>query len=56
MLPASSASLPAGSGNGEPESIVTRKDSRFLHSAVPFGFAQGPTPVGMTGANYGRML
>jgi hypothetical protein len=25
-----------------------RTNSRFLHSAVPFGFAQGPTPVGMT--------
>ena len=25
-----------------------RGNSRFLHSAVPFGFAQGPAPVGMT--------
>jgi hypothetical protein len=24
------------------------KYSRSLHSAVPFGFAQGPAPVGMT--------
>ena len=44
MLLASSASLPGRSGNGAPESIVTRKDSRFLHSAV----AGAPTPVGMT--------
>jgi hypothetical protein len=25
-----------------------RQSSRFLHCAAPFGFAQGPAPVGMT--------
>src|SRR5271163_3193363 len=28
--------------------VVGEASSRFLHSAVPFGFAQGPAPVGMT--------
>jgi hypothetical protein len=28
--------------------VVAQANSRFLHSAVPFGFAQGPAPVGMT--------
>jgi hypothetical protein len=28
--------------------ITPKVNSRFLRSAVPFGFAQGPAPVGMT--------
>jgi len=28
--------------------IAERWDSRSLHCAVPFDFAQGPAPVGMT--------
>jgi hypothetical protein len=29
---------------------AAQANSRFLRSAVPFGFAQGPAPVGMTGS------
>ncbi len=39
-----------GRGRGRPLYTVHlgSENSRFLRCAVPFGFAQGPAPVGMT--------
>jgi hypothetical protein len=36
--------------------MVAPANSRFLHSAVPFAFAQGPTPVGMTMTKIGTRV
>jgi hypothetical protein len=35
-------------GRRLPTFVLVEAKSRFLHYAVPFDFAQGPVPVGMT--------
>lgn len=45
----------APEGKDEAALLVVR-ESGFLHSAVPFGCAQGPSPVGVTKFNLAKKV